>query len=66
MGDDKSIFSSKTWIDAFKEDAPSGQPDKRPVDQTKASGFMKGFSGESDKQATGVMQRRMDKLKGGY
>lgn len=62
-----NIFDSKTWSDAFSEEPKQQQPDKRAVDKNKVSDFSKGFNGESDKQAAGPMQRRMDQLKkGGY
>lgn len=63
MADNDKSFYDK-FKAAFEEPPKSNQPDRRPLDKDKAAGFMKGFSGES-KEASGPMQRRMDKLKGG-
>jgi hypothetical protein len=66
MADDNRGFFQK-FQEAFDEEPKSNQPDKRALDKNKVSDFSKGFNGESDKQAAGPMQRRMDQLKkGGY
>jgi hypothetical protein len=63
MADDKGFFDK--FKAAFDEPPKSAQPDRRPLDQQKAGDMAAFFRGEK-KQAGDVMQRRMDKIKGGY